>query len=445
MALIIPFFIIALLILLNGLFVAAEFAIIGVRPSRVEQLAQEGNRTAIGVREIVQTRGKKDRYIATAQLGITLASLGLGMYGEPVIAGWIEPVLHTWFGVSDTILHSISFILALSIMTYFHVVVGEMVPKSIALQNAERTVLVLAAPMAFIQRIFSFAVTALNQIGLWTLKLLRVPTPDKGSRMHTPDELELIVSESFEEGMLNAEEQKLIVNIFDFSDRRIGQVMTPRPRIEAVPVTITQEELLQQFITSAHTRLPVYNGTIDNIIGILHLKDVVRQQVTQDKPFDLRAMLRQAPYVPESLHIERLLSNFKKLRQHMAIVIDEYGGTAGIVTLEDVIEEVVGEVRDEFDIDEVEAIQPIEPGHIIAQGSVLLDEIEEYGIHVGEHDYDVETIGGLVLAKLNRPPQKDDQAQFGEVTFHVEEVDGLAIERLSIRYTVEEEEDGSTT
>ncbi len=443
MALIIPFFIIAFLILLNGLFVAAEFAIIGVRPSRVEQLAQEGNRTAIGIREVVQSRDKKDRYIATAQLGITLASLGLGMYGEPVIAGWIEPLLHDWIHVSSTVLHSISFILALSIMTYFHVVVGEMVPKSIALQNAERTVLVLATPMAIIQRIFSFAVTALNQIGLWTLKLLRVPTPDKGSRMHTPDELELIVSESFEEGMLNAEEQQLIVNIFDFSDRRIGQVMTPRPRIEAVPITISQEKLLEQFITSAHTRLPVYKGTIDNIIGILHLKDVVRQQVTEDKPFNLPSLLRQAPYVPESLHIERLLTTFKKLRQHMAIVIDEYGGTAGIVTLEDVIEEVVGEVRDEFDLDEVEAIQKVEPGHIIAQGSALLDEIEEYGIDLGEHSYDVETIGGLVLAILNGPPKKDDQAPFGDLVFHVEKVDGLAIERLSIRYTVQEEEESN--
>ena len=441
MDLLISFLIIGLLILLNGIFVAAEFAIIGVRPSRIEQLAQEGNGTAIGVREVVRSPSKQDRYIATAQLGITLASLGLGMYGEPVIAGLIESPLHDWFGLEGTIVHTISFIIALAIMTYFHVVIGEMVPKSIALQNAEGTVLFLARPMGFIQRIFSFAVTALNQIGLWTLQLLGVPPPEKGSRLHTPDELELIVSESFEGGMLDAEEQQLIANIFDFADRRVGQVMTPRTRIEAVPITINEEELLEQFTTSPHNRFPVYKDNIDNIVGVLHLKDLVRLQVSEGKPFDLPPMLRRAPHVPESLHVERLLARFKSLHQHMAIVIDEYGGTAGIVTLEDLIEEVVGEVRDEFDTDEVEAIRVIEPGYIIAQGTVLLDQITELGINVGLHDYDVETIGGLVLATLNRPPKKDDEVTLNNVSFHVEAVEGLAIERLAIRYEVEENEE----
>ncbi|MGB0384682.1 MAG: hemolysin family protein [Ardenticatenaceae bacterium] len=441
MDLFISFLIIALLILLNAIFVAAEFAIIGVRPSRIEQLAQEGNRTAIGIREVVRTPAKQDRYIATAQLGITLASLGLGMYGEPVIAHLIEGPLHDWFGLEGAIVHTISFIIALSIMTYFHVVIGEMVPKSIALQDAERTVLVLATPMAFMQRLFSFAVTGLNQIGLWTLKLMRVPPPDKGSRLHTPDELELIVSESVQGGLLNQDEQTLIANIFDFADRRVGQVMTPRTRIEVIPVTISEEALLEQLTTSPHNRFPVYNKNIDDIIGILHLKDLVRQQVKQEA-FNLRSILRHAPYAPESLHIERLLATFKRLHQHMAIVIDEYGGTAGIVTLEDLIEEVVGEVRDEFDTHEVEDIREIEPGHIIVQGSVLVDEIKEHGIDVGQHDYDVETIGGLVLAKLNRPPKKDDEVEFNHVTFHVEAVEGLAIERLAIRYPIQAQDDG---
>ena len=433
MELLFSFFIIALLIFLNGLFVAAEFGIIGVRPSRVEQLAQEGNRTAIGIRKIIRSPGKQDRYIATAQLGITLASLGLGMYGEPVIAHQIEVPLHDWFGLEGAIVHTISFIIALTIMTYLHVVLGEMVPKSIAIQNAEGTVLVLATPMAIMQRIFSLGITVLNGIGLMVLKVLRVPPPEKGSRLHTPDELELIVSESFESGLLEPGEQLLISNIFDFSDRRVGQVMTPRTQIEAVPITISQEELLKRFIDLPHSRLPIYKDDLDNIIGVIHLKDFVRNQLTEDEPYDLLAMKREVHVVPESLHVERLLTTLKTLRQHLAIVIDEYGGTAGLVTLEDVIEEVVGEVRDEFDTNEQEAIKVIEPGYLIAQGNALLDEIKEY-VDVGEHDYDVETIAGLVLAELNRPPKEGDKIVLNNATFDVEAVEGLAIKRLAIRY-----------
>lgn len=433
MELLFSFFIIALLIFLNGLFVAAEFGIIGVRPSRVEQLAQEGNRTAIGVRQVIRTPGKQDRYIATAQLGITLASLGLGMYGEPVIAHLIEVPLHDWFGLEGAIVHTISFIIALTIMTYLHVVLGEMVPKSIALQNAEGTVLALATPMAIMQRIFSLGITILNGIGLMVLRLLGVPPPEKGSRLHTSDELELIVSESFEGGLLDPGEQQLISNIFDFSDRRVGQVMTPRTRIEAVPLTISQEALFKKFIDLPHSRLPIYKESLDQIIGIIHLKDFVRNQLTEDEPFDLLSMKREVHVVPESLHVERLLVTLKKLRQHIAIVIDEYGGTAGLVTLEDVIEEVVGEVRDEFDINEQESVKFIEPGYLIAQGDALLDEIKQY-IDVGEYHYDVETIGGLVLAELNRPPKQGDKAVLNNASFHVEAVEGLAIKRLAIRF-----------
>lgn len=432
--LIIPFSIIIVLILLNGLFVAAEFAIIGVRPSRVEQLVQEGNSTAIGIREVVRTPAKQDRYIATAQLGISLASVGLGMYGEPVIAHLIEPWLHDWFGLEGAIVHTISFAIALGLMTYLHVVIGEMVPKSIALQYAERTVIALAAPMAFIQRLFSLAITALNFLGLLTLRLLRVPPPEKGSRLHTPDELELIVSDSVAGGMLDADEQQLIANIFSFGDRRVGQVMTPRPRIEAIPVTIGEAELLQRVLASPHSRLPVYEGNIDNIIGILHLKDLVRKQVMEPGPFVLRPLLRRAPVVPESLHVELLLNSLRKLRLHMAIVIDEYGGTAGVVTLEDLVEEIVGEVRDEFDAHEIAPLTVVEPGHLTVQGGVLLDELDEY-ISVGPHEYDVETVGGLVLATLNRPPRVGDEVSLNHVTFHVDRVEGLAIGQLTVRYS----------
>lgn len=427
------FLIIVFLILINGLFVAAEFAIIGVRASRMEELVQAGNRTAIGIRDTVRAPARQDRYIATAQLGITLASLGLGMIGEPAIAHLIEGPLHDWFGLEGAIVHTISFIVALSLMTYLHIVFGEMIPKSLALQSAERVVLALAVPMRLIGTILSPAITVLNKLGVFIMHLLRIPPPKSGSRLHTADELEMIVSESVAGGLLDSEEQQLIANIFDFADRRVGQVMTPRPRIAAVPVTVSEEALLDLFKSSPHSRVPFYEGTIDNVIGILHLKDFVRQQLS-GQPYNPRALLRKAPIVPETLFVESLLASMKRSHQHMAIVIDEYGGTAGLVTLEDLVEEVVGEVRDEFDHHEHQPIQEVAPGHWVVQGTVLLEDVEDE-IPLGTVEHDVETIGGLVLAELNRPPQVGDEVEVNGVRLRVETVDGLAIEEVDITVT----------
>ncbi len=425
-----PIAIIFILVLLNGVFVAAEFAIIGIRPTRVEQLAEGGNRTAIGLREVLRNPGKTDRYIATAQLGISLASLGLGMYGEPFLARLFEGPLVDWFGLEGDIVHTISFIVGLTVITYLHVVIGEMVPKSLALQNAERTVLVLAAPMALMQTAFSWAITLLNRMGLLVLRLIGVPPPSQGSRLHTPDELELIISESVISGVIEADEQELVENIFDFSERRAGQVMTPRVHIEAVPVTIGEDALLKKVLVSPHSRLPVYEGTLDAIIGVLHLKDLVHQQIER-RPFNLRALVRKVPTVPESLYAEELLALLKQLRVHLAIVIDEYGGTAGIVTFEDLIEEVVGEVRDEFDTDEEDPITVVEPGYLSVLGTVVLDDLEQY-VDLGEYDHDVESIGGLVLAELNRLPEPGDSVTVNGVRFVVEKMDGLSIERVGV-------------
>jgi CBS domain containing-hemolysin-like protein len=426
--------IIFLLIAINGLYVAAEFAIIGVRPSRVEQLAQTGNKTAVGIRDTVKDAPRRDRYIATAQLGITLASLGLGMYGEPAIAHFLEPYLHDWFGLEGDIVHTITFIIALGIMTYFHVVVGEMIPKSLALQNAERVVLALALPMRISQWLFRYAITILNGIGLLVLRVLRVPPPLEGSRLHTSDELEMIISESYRGGLLEQDEQQLLANIFNFSERRVGQVMTPRPRMMAVPVDVSYDDLRELFLSSSYSRLPVYERTIDNIIGVIHLKDVVRHEVQGGGAFNLRARMRRVvPTVPETLSVETLLQLLKRQRVHLAIVIDEYGGTAGLVTLEDLVEEVVGEVRDEFDSDEVAPVTVVSEGVLNVSGDYLLDDLDDY-IKLGEIEYDVETVGGLILAELDRPPQVGDTVTYHDVTFTVESVAGRAVERVKVEF-----------
>jgi len=432
MAALLAFGVIFVLVLINGLFVAAEFAIIGVRPSRIEQLAREGNRAAGWVREVVSDRNRTDSYIATAQLGITLASLGLGMYAEPAIAHLVEGPLLRWFGLGESAIHTTSFLLALGLVTYLHIVVGEMVPKSLALQNAERTVLALTNPMRVMGRVFGPAVKALNRIGLWTLQLLRVPPPGHGSRLYSLDELEMIISESHAGGLLEEREQELVANILDFGEERVVQVMTPRPMMAAVQVTIGEEDLLEVYDHTPYSRLPVYGRDIDDVLGVLHLKDLVRQQISGET-FDLRALLRQVPFVPENLPIQAILTSFREQHQHMAIVIDEHGGTQGLVTLEDVLEEVVGEVRDEFDVEEQDPLVVVEPGHLSAQGTVLIEEVAEYA-PLPAHGYDVHTVGGLILAELGRRPEEGDEVILGEVTLRVESMDGLSITRVSVHY-----------
>lgn len=436
MAILLPFVIIAILILINGLFVAAEFSIIGVRPSRVQQLASQGNRPAQWVETVLDNRRKTDRYIATAQLGITLASLGLGMYAEPAIAHFIEAPLHDWFALEGTIVHTISFVISLTLITYLHVVFGEMVPKSLALQSAERMVLVLTAPMRLVGKLFSIPVTLLNRIGLVTLRLLRIPPPGEDSRLYSLDELELIVEESHAGGLLQADQQVLIANILDLAQARVDQIMAPRTQMDAIPITTSEEEMLALVTGTSHSRLPVYAESMDDIVGVVHLKDFIRQQLAE-QPFDLQALLRPVLFVPESLSVKTLLANLQRQHQHIAIVMDEHGGTLGLVTQEDLLEEVVGEVRDEFDVDEEDAVTPIGPGHLLAQGGARLEEVAKY-VNLGAPRHDVHTLGGLVWVELGRKPEVGDQVFAGDATIQVQDVDGLAVERVSIHFSSQE-------
>ena len=439
--------IILLLVLINGLFVAAEFAIIGVRASRVEQMAEEGHRRARHVLAILNSNVLQDRYIATAQLGITIASLGLGMYGEPQIAHFIEPYLEGLLGgeVSEGVLHSIAFVIALSFVTYLHVVIGEMVPKSLALTMADRVVFALSRPMGAAQAILRPAVLVLNSIGNGILRLVGVPPARGEQRLHSPEELELIVSESAEGGLLNQEEEEMILNIFDFSDRQVGQVMTPRRKVQALAYDMPTDELMKAVVQSNHSRFPVYEGDLDHVIGILHLKDLIEDRLRNGGVGDPRVLVRPAPVVPEYEPVERLLAAFKQQRIHMAIVVDEFGGMAGIVTLEDLIEEIVGEVRDEFDV-EKEPITEIAPGELEVAGTYLLDDLVDH-VYLGEEDEmpDVETVGGLIITQLGRPPERGDTLLYdGDIQFTVLDIDGLAVARARVQFPVVRNEDGAS-
>jgi CBS domain containing-hemolysin-like protein len=437
MALLVPLVIILVLVLLNGLFVAAEFAIIGVRPTRIAQLAESGNAVARRLSTTLQDRAKVDRYIASAQLGITLASLGLGMYGEPAIAHLLEGPLHDWFGLEGAPAHTVSFIIGLSLVTYLHVVIGEMIPKSLALQSAERTVLALATPMSIMQKLFSIPITVLNGIGVWLLKVIGVPPPKEKSRLHTPDELEMIISEGVVGGLIEAQDFAVFENIFDLDELRVHQMMTPRVKVDALPVSISEQELIEKLSTSPYSRFPVYEGSIDHIVGVLHLKDFVTQQL-DGSPFELRALMDEPLFLPASATAYELLSRLEQRQVQFAVVIGEYGGTAGIVTLEDLLEEVVGEVWDEFDIDLQEPVTVIAPGHLLAKGSARLDELEVF-VTLGEQDHEENSIGGLILANVDLPPRRGDTVSFDDVVLRIEDVRGMTVESVAVLYTPEKD------
>lgn len=430
MALLVPSVIIVLLVLLNGLFVAAEFAIIGVRQTRVAQLAEEGNSVARRLLKTLDDRTQVDRYIASAQLGITLASLGLGMYGEPAIAHLLEEPLHDWFGLQGGAVHTVSFIIGLGLITYLHVVIGEMVPKSLALQYAERTVLTLARPMALMQTVFSVPITVLNAIGLRVLKLLGVPPPEEKSRLHTPGELEMIISEGVAGGLVEAQEFTLFENIFDLGELRVQQMMTPRVRVAAIPITISEEALSQKVSKSPFSRFPVYEDTIDQIVGVLHVKEFIAHQLDESS-FDLRNIMREPLFLPESASAYELFATLEKQQAHFAVVVGEYGGTAGIVTLEDLLEEVVGEVWDEFDVDAQEPITVISAGQLLVKGTARLHELQEH-VDLSAYAGIADSIGGLLLAHVDLPPRRGDSVELDGVTLRIEELDGLTIERVTV-------------
>jgi CBS domain containing-hemolysin-like protein len=328
------------------------------------------------------------------------------------------------------------------------VVMGEMVPKTLALVDASGMALRVYRPMQLSQKILSIPVHILNSIGNGLLKLFRIPPAQGQSSLLAPEEIELLVSESTEGGLFLEEEEEIIRNIFDFSERTVGQVMTPRTKVQAVPLDMPKDELVKFVTESIHSRFPVYDGDLDHIVGILHLKDMIRQTIKPEAKLDLRLILRPTPLVPEDQHIETLLGAMKRAKLHMATVVDEFGGMAGVVTLEDLIEEVVGEVRDEFD-QEPEPYVELGPGVIEVSGDYLVDALIDE-VFLGDESElpDVETVGGLIVAELGRPPKINDEVVYNDsVHFTVLDVDRRAVSRVRVEYpdpdSTESEEDGN--
>jgi CBS domain containing-hemolysin-like protein len=423
-----------LLVLANGFFVAAEFSLVSVRRTRIAELVAQGKPGAHWVQKAIEN---PDRVIAATQLGITLASLGLGWIGEPALSHILEPVILLFpTGLRPEVSHSLAAGLAFALITFLHVVAGELAPKSIALQDPERTSLVVASPTLWTERIFKPAIWALNGTGNALLRLMGVQPASGHQLAHSVEELKMLVTASAQGGVVEAEESEMLHAIFGLGDLLVRQVMVPRTEITGVEADVLLGEIIPLVTQSTYTKFPVYDDNLDQILGIVHVKDLLRAMQDPDcQDCTARAFVREAIYVPETIPVSELLKRFRLNKQHIAIVLDEYGGTAGLVTLEDLLEEIVGEVSDPFDVDTPE-FQTMPDGSVLIDGLTLIEEVNQYlDLELDDPNYD--TIAGYVLGKLGRIPRPKEAVEVDGVRFYVDSMDGLRIARLSLTRTGE--------
>jgi CBS domain containing-hemolysin-like protein len=417
------------LVLLNAFFVAAEFSLVSVRQTRIAELVGQGDATAETVQKALEN---PDRVIAATQLGITLASLGLGWIGEPALSHLIEPIIELFpVELRPGLSHSLSAGLAFAIITFLHVVVGELAPKSIALQNPEGTSLVVARPTLWSERLFKPFIWALNGTGNALLRLVGVRPASGHELVHSVEELKMLVTASTEGGVVAPQESELLHAIFEFGDLLVRQVMIPRTEIIAVEADLLLAEIIPLITESTYTKFPVYDDDLDNILGIIHIKDLLStMQEAGWQNSTARSLVREPMYVPETLPVSKLLRQFRDNRQHIAIILDEFGGTGGLVTLEDLLEEIVGEVSDPFDKFTPE-IETLPDGSFLIEGLCLIEDVNnQLDLDLNDPAYD--TIAGFTLGKMGRIPKVNDSIEYDKVLIQVETMDGMRIDRLKL-------------
>jgi putative hemolysin len=409
---------VAALILLNGYFVAAEYALVTARRTRIQELAQRGNRRAKAVLRIV---ADPPRFIAAMQLGVTGASLAIGALGEQVLARVFDPLFAS----------VIAFALAFLIITFLHVVVGELVPKGIALGYSDRVALAVSTPVRGFFVAFKPLIWVLQRSSEIVLRTLGLTPPGGEMEVYSEAELKMLLSRSTEEGELEAQEQEMLYKVFDFADKEVSAVMVPRPEVVALSIEMPPEEALAAVIDSPYTRYPVYRDSLDEIVGVLHVRDLFSALVDRGiAGVQIEQLLRPAHIVPETKDLAALLTEFRRTNQHLAVVVDEYGELEGIVTLEDLLEEIVGEIEDEFDLPD-ESIERLEDGRVRVHGTFPIDDFnEQFGVSLPIEDY--HTLGGFVFGMLGRAPEPGDEVEHEGIRFTVLTVEGSRIERLEI-------------
>lgn len=420
------------LVAINATFVAAEFALVTVRRTRIQQLVEEGS---MGARVVQQAIHNIDTMIAAIQVGITMVGLAIGAWGEPALASIFHtgldvlPEEYRWAGA-----HIVASVISFAAATGITVILGELVPKSIARQHAERAALVLIPPLVVFERIVHPFVWLLSSSGRAVVRLLGLkPTDDTAQHIHTVEELKLLVEASGDAGVLAQDQEEMVERIFDFTLWKAHEVMVPRTQMDAVPLDMPLNALTELTTATRHTRYPVFEGTLDNVVGVIHVKDLLNLIAKGVTPggFSVRALMQPVLMVPETISANRLLALMRQQRRHIAILVDEYGGTAGLVTLDDLVERIVGEVHGEFETGE-EAIAEQPDGTYLIKGMVPIREIEErFDIEV--EDEMIDTIGGLVFAELGRQAKVGDNIMFQGIRMEVAGVDGLRIDTVRVR------------
>lgn len=427
-------FLVVFLILANSFFVASEFAMVKVRKTRLEQMCSEGNSTAKIALELVENINEM---LATAQLGITIASVALGWVGAKTIESILLPVID-WIlpFESAAFCTLLTFIISFAIITFLELLVGEQLPKCASLQNTEKAALMVARPMKLMMKIFKPFVWFLSTC---TTRILKIFKMDAYSNdlVHTTEELDMLVDASYNEGVLNETEAEMLHNMFNFSDLTAKQVMTPRTDMICIETITPIEEIKKFTAENQYTRYPVYEENIDRILGFIHVKDLYSKMLEGKEDINLQEIIRPIMLVPETMTLDNLVIEFRKRKSQIGIVVDEFGGTSGLVSLEDVIEEIVGEVQDEFDEEEEKDIREVAPHTYIANAMMRTDEVAEFfDIEENQFDFeDIETIGGLVVKELGRIAQVGDSIEIKEqgLKFTVQKVDGARVVRLVIQ------------
>jgi CBS domain containing-hemolysin-like protein len=415
-----------LLVAANAFFVAAEFALVAVRRSRIEQLVAEGNRGAAVVQRAL---GELDRYISGTQLGITLASLALGWIGEPAIAVLVDAALSA-IGVPlpAGVVHSGAAILvAFTVITFLHIVFGELMPKSVALLRPEGVSLWVTRPLMAFSHVMSPIIALLNGTANRLLRLLGVEPASEGAHVHSPEELRLLVMQARAHGTLDESDSAMLAGVFDFHNKKAWDVMRPRTEVAAIPEDADEATLRQILRTERYSRYPVYRETLDDIVGVLLAKDV--WLADDAAPFELRAHLREPLFIPATRAAERVLEDLRRTRAHLAVVLDEYGGTAGIVTLEDLVEEVVGDIADEYD--QVDRDAMITNGVLELAGALsLVDVRSDHRLPIPEGDWT--TLGGYAFSALGRLPKLGDRVAYPGGELEIVAMDGRRVAALRV-------------
>ena len=414
-----------LLVLANGFFVAAEFAIVKVRSTQLTELAEEGSARAKMARRLTK---HLDAYLSATQLGITLASLALGWVGEPAFEHIIEPVFARFGGLSEVAARSVSATFAFVVISVLHIVLGELAPKSVAIQKPVGTSLWIAYPLHWFYVITYPAIVLLNGVSRAVLRLFGIHPASEHETAHSPEELRLILASSEKAGILSEENREIIEGVFQFSKRTARQIMVPRTDVVVLSVTRTIEENLETIRTTRHTRYPLCEGSLDHTIGLIHVKDLLLAQL-RGPGRSLLELKRDILFVPENSTVESLLSQFIEHKTHMAVILDEYGGASGIVSLENITEELFGQIQDEFDRERPE-IEPLGNGRYRVRGDYLIEDLaDRLKVDVGEPEE--ETVGGYVAARLGREVSPGDKVDLGDLAISV-----LEAERFRVRWVM---------